>query len=181
MSTVAPESSFWGSQGALGAPKVSPEGLPRVGGLRGAVKSAAPLHAVAAPSRRVKAERLSSSRAPALYSDSESHYYWDAKIKEIATSRKRATLQHFSSLLGPKPSETQVRLGPPNLAAHSTDPPLGTPEIEGRRPRALPRRSGEQLLRFSALFSHLLCLFSSARPVLAPFWPHFGALGTSKT
>ena len=63
----------------------------------------------AAPSRRVKPERLSSSRAPALYSDSQSHYYWVAKIKEIATSRKRATLQHFSSILGPKPSETQGR------------------------------------------------------------------------
>ena len=80
----------------------------RVGGMRGALKSAAPLHAVAAPSRRVKAERLSSSRAPALYSDSESHYYWDAKIEEIATSRKRATLQHFSLLLGPNPPKRKA-------------------------------------------------------------------------
>ena len=149
--------------------------------MRGALKSAAPLHVLAAPSRRVEPERLSSSRAPALYSDSESHYYWDAKIKEIATSRKRATLQHFSSLLGPKPSETQGRLDTLNLVAMSTDPPLGTPKIKGCRCRALPRRSREHFWRFSALFSLLLCLFASSRAVLALFWPHFGALGTSKT
>ena len=136
---------------------------------RSELGSAAPLHAVAAPSRRVKAERLSSSRAPALYSDSESHYYWDAKIKEIATSRKRATLQHFSLLWGPKPSKTQGRLGSPNPGVRSTVPPPGTPEIEGGRPRALPRRSGDNLLRFSALFSLLLCLCSSSQPVLVPF------------
>ena len=47
--------------------------------------------------------------------------------------------------------------------------------------RALPRRSGEHFLRFSALFSLLLCFFSSSRPVLVPFWPHVGALRTSKT
>ena len=57
----------------------------------------------------------------------------------------------------------------------STDPPPGTPEIEGRRPRALPRRSRAHFLRFSALFSLLLCVFSSSRAVLGPFWPHFGA------
>ena len=148
---------------------------------RSALGSAAPLHAVAAPSRRVKPERLSSSRAPALYSDSKSHYYWDAKIKEIARSRKRATLQHFSLLLGPNPSETQVRPGAGNPAAHSNDPPLGTPKIKGCRPRALPRRSREDFLRFSACFSLLLCVFSSSRAVLAPFWPHFGALGPAKT
>ena len=37
-SRVAPESSILRSQGALGAPKLSPEGLSRVGGLRGALK-----------------------------------------------------------------------------------------------------------------------------------------------
>ena len=138
-------------------------------------------HSRAAPSRRVKSERLSSSRAQALYSDSKSHYYWDAKIKEIATSRKRATLQHFSSLLGPKPSETQGRLDMQNPVAHSTDPPLGTPEIEGCRSRVLSRRSRAHFWRFSALFSRLLCSSSSSLPVSVPFWPHFGALGTSKT
>ena len=42
-------------------------------------------------------------------------------------------------------------------------------------------RSGQDVLRFSALLCLLLCSSSSSRPVLVPFWPHFGALGTSKT
>ena len=148
---------------------------------RSELGSAAPLHSQGSAVTACQSRVLSSSRAQALYSDSESHYYWDAKIKEIAISRKRATLQHFSLLLGPKPSETRVPLGKPNPVAHSTDPPLGTPEIEGCRSGTLPRRSREHFWRFSALFSLLLCLFSSSRAVLAPFWPHFGALGTSKT
>ena len=108
---------------------------------RSKLGSAAPLHSEGRAVTACRTRVLSSSRAQALYSDSESHYYWDAKIKEIARSRKRATLQHFSLLLGPKPSETQGRLGMPKVAVRSTDPPPGTPEIEGTRFRALPRRS----------------------------------------
>ena len=41
-------------------------------------------------------------------------------------------------------------------------------------------RSGQDVLRFSALLCLLLCSSSSSRSVSVPFWPHFGALGVSK-
>ena len=40
-------------------------------------------------------------------------------------------------------------------------------------------RSGQDVLRFSALLCLLLCSSSSSRPVLVPFWPHFRALATT--
>ena len=48
-------------------------------------------------------------------------------------------------------------------------------------PQSAPKTLWSVLFPFSALFSLLLCLFSSSRAVLVPFWPHFGTLGTTTT
>ena len=144
---------------------------------RSELGSAAPLHAVAASVRRSKSAPL---RLGGLYKDQRSLLLG----RKNPRNRDTSNLSYLTALLltfRAQPLRNSRSDRSSKGAANSTDPPPGTPEIEGCRPRAFPRRSREHVLRFSALFCLLLCSSSSSRPVLVPFWPHVGALGASKT
>ena len=123
-------SSLFSLLSSLFSLRVSLRSLQRRGGFREAtgIRRAAARSSSAVTACQTRA--LSSPRAQALYSDSKSHYYWYAKIEEIATSRRRATLQHFLpnsvrckvSSSGQKREHTDATGGSGRLLGNAVDP-----------------------------------------------------------